>query len=265
MTTPFPTKTSFTIAPIARDNDSSDEEETDESLEFDNPLEFDIGETSDEDDEGNFSDDYNENDESEDDFQPVIKELQQIAKLPRAVGKTFPTANKVTTPVVLPIPVPRANIPQPRVTQPQPQPQPQLKPVTLSVATAPQLSPLQLSVSTKPMVTQPILKPGAKKQQQTVQSIESILAKMPGINIKPVSNFVPANINDILSKESDETPMDFERRKRLTMTLSTIPQFRINNTTAVTAGLMLMKKSRLGITYDVEIEAALDYLLSLVQ
>ena len=72
------------------------------------------------------------------------------------------------------------------------------------------------------------------------------------------------DINDILHKETDETPEDFEARRRLTLRLTSIPNYKINNATAVTAGLMMMKKAKLGITYEPDIESALSYLTSLI-
>jgi hypothetical protein len=98
--------------------------------------------------------------------------------------------------------------------------------------------------------------------------VEAILSKMPGISVIAVTSNpeqVQANINDVLKKETDETSEDFEARRRLTMQLANIPNYKLSNATAVVAGLIMMKKSKLGVNYDPDVEAAIRYLMALLQ
>jgi hypothetical protein len=98
--------------------------------------------------------------------------------------------------------------------------------------------------------------------------VEAILAKMPGVTVTgvtPVPGQVAPNVNDLLKQETDETAEDFEARSRLTLKLVAIPDYKLNNVTAVTAAHMMMKKSKLGLTYDPEVESALAYLTGLLQ
>lgn len=98
-------------------------------------------------------------------------------------------------------------------------------------------------------------------------NVAVILEKMPGISISgntPAPTRVSADINDILQKEADETLEDFEARRILTLKLVSIPDYKLNNSTAVIAGLIMMKKSKLGITYDNDVESAIGYLTALL-
>ena len=98
--------------------------------------------------------------------------------------------------------------------------------------------------------------------------VEAILTKMQGINVSgitPATTPVPADIESMFQKETDESPEDFEARRRLTLKLASIPDYKLNNSTAVVAGLIMMKKSKLGITFDPDVQAAITYLTSLLQ
>jgi len=111
----------------------------------------------------------------------------------------------------------------------------------------------------------PVLQP--RPAAKTVD-VSAILKNMPGITITSVTGApvtVETDIMDLLKKESDEDPNDFEARKRLTLLLGSIPDYKLNNTTAVTAGMIMMKKSKLGLTYDPDVEAAISYLTALLQ
>jgi hypothetical protein len=91
---------------------------------------------------------------------------------------------------------------------------------------------------------------------------------MQGISVATLTPYpaqIPADINELLQKETDETPEDFEARRRLTLQLASIQDYKLNNVSAVTAGLMMMKKAKLGLTYEQDVEAALSYLTSLLQ
>jgi len=104
--------------------------------------------------------------------------------------------------------------------------------------------------------------------KQPPVDVNEVLAKMPGITISAINSSttpIPADIHDILQREADETEEDFQARERLTITLSTIPDYKLNNTTAVIAGYIMMKKSKLGITYDPDVESAIGYLVALLE
>ena len=101
----------------------------------------------------------------------------------------------------------------------------------------------------------------------TTLDVNAILTNMPGITVSTVTpppGHVPADINDLLKKETDETTEDFEARRRLTLQLASIPDYKLNNVAAVTAGLIMMKKSKLGVSYDPDVEAAITYLTALL-
>lgn len=99
-------------------------------------------------------------------------------------------------------------------------------------------------------------------------STQELTEKLAGIDIAgvtPAPNPVSADINDLLHVEASESDEDFEARRRLTLRLATIPNYPINNSTAVTLGHMMMKKSRLGIMFDTDIESSINQVLKLVE
>jgi hypothetical protein len=99
-------------------------------------------------------------------------------------------------------------------------------------------------------------------------SPEELTRKLVGITIEgvtPAANLVAPDINDLLHKEADESEDDFEARRRLTLRLANIENYKLNNSTAVVLGHMMMRKSRLGIKYDTDIEAGINQVLKLVE
>ena len=105
-------------------------------------------------------------------------------------------------------------------------------------------------------------------EKKAVTDISEIITKLEGISITgvtPPPADIPANIEDILLKEADETPENFEARKRLTYQVASIPDYGINPLAAVNIGHMWMKKTVLGITYDGDIEVALSRILTLLE
>ena len=199
--------------------------------------------------------------------------------IPSPVGKPIGVPTPIQAPAGLRLAVqPRAPVPAPGLTQtviqgpviPRVVPtgtiplvaQPVLKPIG-PTPLAPKLGGLTLQTAVQPLAPPLAAQPTAK----TVD-VEGILSKMSGINVSTITppvGQIPADINDIIKKENDESPEDFEARRRLTLQLANIPDYKINNVTAVAAGLMLMKKSKLGIGYDADVEAALSYLTALLQ
>lgn len=246
--------------------------------------------------------DVSDDDDNDDDESPMLTgDLARIAGL-KSPGALFPVARLQPAPPVqqpalrlavgqpaLPRPattltIPRATLPQatlPQATLPQatlPQatlPQATVPPTGLRLAVAPTATipkavippspniPVLGGLSTRP--TAPVL---AAQTAPTAANVNEILTKMSGISVSTVTpppEQVPVDINDLLKKEADETPEEFEARRRITLQLASIPDYKLNNTAAVVAGLMLMKKSKLGITYDADVESALTYLTSLLQ
>ena len=91
---------------------------------------------------------------------------------------------------------------------------------------------------------------------------------MPGMTIAGVTPNplqVPVDINDILHKEENEIEEDYEARRRLTIKLASIPDYKLNNEAAVVIGNIMMKKVKLGTSYDADIENAINYLIRLLQ
>ena len=168
--------------------------------------------------------------------------------------------------VVTASPKPIAVIAAPQLINASPKPitAPQLinaspKPV---VITAPVLAPMPTAFTPQPITTVQLQAPNQKQL-----NINEILAKMPGISltVPPVIPGQADDINVLIVKEGDETPEDFEARRRLTLRLVAIPDYKLNNVTAVVAALIMMRKSKLGITYDIDVENAIAYLMNLLQ
>ncbi len=115
-----------------------------------------------------------------------------------------------------------------------------------------------------------------------------ILSKLNGLNITLANGNIDININDIITKNCDETQKDFEIRIRLTNKLLNIelpkqldkptdnptdkptdkpkvPGFnlpnKINTITAINIGNMIMKKCKLGLKYDVDTESVITYFI----
>lgn len=184
--------------------------------------------------------------------QPNLPQLN----LPRATIPMPPTnlPQATLTMPTLPQALPRATIPMPPTTLPQAT----LPQVGLVPRTTPQIPQLGgLKVNTPQLSTAP-----------KAVDIEVLLAKMPGVNITgltPAIGTTAVDVKDMLQKEADESDEDFTSRSTLTIQLASIPDYKINTAAAVTAGHLMMKKSRLGVKYDDDIEVALSYLIGLLQ
>lgn len=136
----------------------------------------------------------------------------------------------------------------------------------------PNIAPLQGIATPVPVLEGPTLigggVPKATKAQLSPNELAELLSKMPGIpvaGVTPAPANVSTDVTEFVQQGIDETPEDFESRKRLTVRLATIPDYALNNVTAATAASMLMKKAKLGLTYDANVESALSYLTGLLQ
>lgn len=270
---------------------SSDEDQSDDF--FSNSEDVDIfsdeDEFEDEDEDEDIFEDFDEDDEDFDN-----KAMTNLNKLMGIVGgekvdtpKAFPGVAPVVT---LKTPIPgKVGLPQPvkpTLTQPPQPPKATLaqpvkgilpQPVKTLTPKLPEPKPaLRLSVMPQNKAGPNI--PNIKPIQQTTpvptpviaakrtEEVEEILKKMSGISLSPVPvSDQPADINDLLQKETDETPEDFESRKKLTIMLASIPDYPINNATAMVAAQMMMKKAKLNLTYEPDIEDTLSYLTLLLQ
>ncbi len=95
-------------------------------------------------------------------------------------------------------------------------------------------------------------------------SSEEILLMLPGLSITDPTENTNATIEDIMEREVDETIEEYMDRIILTRKLAIIPDYRLNAVTAVTVGSMIMKKAKLGIRYDNDMEGAISYLIALL-
>jgi len=75
---------------------------------------------------------------------------------------------------------------------------------------------------------------------------------------------VEPTIEDIMCRETWETLVEFQSRKILTSKLVSIPDYVINNMSAVVIASMMMKKAKLGLEYDENVEKSITYIISLL-
>jgi hypothetical protein len=96
---------------------------------------------------------------------------------------------------------------------------------------------------------------------------KALQKQLPGITITGVTGRtlgLQANLNELFAQEDDESFEDFETRMELTQKLASIPGLQLNNITAVTAGFLIMKQSKLGVTYTPDVQSVLVHLLGLL-
>ena len=276
---------------IDDDDDILDEEISDSDTDLLPQLDLGGFDDSDEDDEDDEDDEFGE---SERNLAPH-RELSQLLNLgksnltvptmtqrvpvqPITVPKPIVPNTGLTLAVMPPVQAPPITVPRPLtgLTTAPPITVPQVpRPLTgLTMAppiTVPRTAPaLNITPNIPPIapITAPTVPHLAPQPAAKNIDIAAILAKMPGITIAtvtPPAGQVPADINDLLQKEADESEADFEARRRLTLLLAGIPDYKLNNATAVTAGHLMMKKSKLGVTYDPDVESAIAYLAALLQ
>lgn len=190
-------------------------------------------------------------------------------QFPKPTVPTPMTLRLAVMPVQAPVPPvatkPITGIPQltGMINAPQAPQTIKLNPTPTVTPLVPQLTGLAITPTKVPAIN---VLPG--KPVLTTAETEAIITKMPGINVSgitPATAQMSADIENLIQKEEDESPEDFEARRRLTLKLASIPDYKLNNSTAVVAGHLMMKKSKLGVTYDPDVEGAVTYLASLLQ
>ena len=169
-------------------------------------------------------------------------------------------------PAPAPVPAPMLTLvvgppPPPKVTPPKP-----IIPITLGKAvTPPKLTGIpQLAGLAKPTPA-PAPVPVAPKAPTAKMDINAVLANLPGVTIAGLTPGVApvvATLDDLLVAEVGESPEDFAARKVLTHKLAALTDLQLNNSAAVTLGLMLSKKLRQGVTYSPELETTLNSVLA---
>jgi hypothetical protein len=270
--------------------DDDDDDDDDGDLTIMNPQTifggFGVNNDDDEDaydDEDLFNDDNDDDDDDEEDFdvnqfvtqaraKPAISILPSVSPVSKVVPRTMvlpaaaiPHPVKTIVAPVAPVVATRSVIPPSNVQVVRPAvPQTRLVLRTPVPTTAPLPgaagTPIPGSAPVAPVA--PVAQiPGSVSRG----NIEQLLAKMPGVYTNAPTGTVVTDINDILKQNVDETVEDFEARRRLTLQLSVIHDFPLNPVSAVTIGQMLMKKAKLGMTYDADMEAALAYFTGLLQ
>jgi hypothetical protein len=84
-------------------------------------------------------------------------------------------------------------------------------------------------------------------------------------NLNPKKVEPEPTIEDVICREGWETLQEFEARKILTLKLASIQDYKINNMSAVVIASMMMKKAKLGLEYDENIERSITYLMDLLK
>ena len=109
-----------------------------------------------------------------------------------------------------------------------------------------------------------------KKQQIitiTPEEADRIVKSMPNISISGITpnvQIVTTDIHDLLHKQPDESPETFEARRRLSISLSNIPNYKINPVTCCVIAGMMMNKSRTNVSYGDEVERVITYITQLL-
>lgn len=262
-TAPIPSNDSDSEGEVSSDSDSGD-------LGFAPNIDLELNHEGDSD-----SDENDDSDEEELDTGTICTLVNMINARP--VAPRGPTGQTPITPIMYNNQIPSGNRPESNhglrlnVVAPRLPTNPIVQTVTpvttLKLGTSPNISQLQGLIQVpQTMPPQPTIATLPPRSIPKTVDVEAILSKMPGISVTAVApSQVPADINDYVRKEADETPEDFEARRRITLKLSSIPDYKLNNTTAVVAGSIMMRKAKLGLTYDPDVEAAISYLTALLQ
>ncbi len=217
--------------------------------------------------------------------QSSVTPMVQSSVTPMVQSSVTPMVQPLVTPMVQPLVTPMV---QPLVTpMVQPLVTPMVQPYMFQPSVAPMVQPalpsmnlmVQPSAPSLPSVTQPslpsvtqpsvpILSAVTKMSNKTIPEADMnlIVTKMVGINIGQ-NQGVPlaADINDLIVREDTESAEDFEARRRLTLKLAAMQDYKLNNVAAVTVAQMMMKKAKLNIEYETDVESAIEYLMSLLQ
>ena len=110
------------------------------------------------------------------------------------------------------------------------------------------------------------LQPKKTVKPVSAQEMEQLTQSMAGMNLVNSVNPEGPNVDVsvLLKQKVDESDEQFAIRSDLTYKIFDLPDYKVNSVTCVTLGNMLMSKSVLGMTYEPDIEQALEYILSLL-
>lgn len=255
---------------------SEHERESSTDGELENPdltelAELDDDEEEDDEDQTDSEEDDEDGSSSEEEREAAARMVEQAHAINK-MGKDAPWPGVVTKPakvdkayqvLTTAVKVP-AQVPAPRLTLsvvgalP-----PTLPPAAVLPTVAPRLVLVQGALPPVQAILPPVQAPVFSRAAPTAAEVEEIVRLLPGITISGsgrVTGSVPANIDDILQRESDETETDFATRKTLSHKLASLTGYPLNKATAVTIAALMMKKARLGLTYEPNVENALLYL-----
>ena len=230
------------VVPDEEEEDETDEEEVDESEEEEDEEEEE--EDEDELDEfGGLGDSDEDEDEDEDDFGDSDEEVKPKRK-PRAKK---PAAPKPSAPV-------------------QPVAPPKLK-LKISSGEGPniQLASLIPKVSTEPVnapIPQPNITPIAKASKPSLKIVTPDETAAAISKFKVNEDKEVCDIAEFLVEEEGESSQLFEIRSRVTKKLFDDEKLNINGKTSIVIGRMLAKKLKLGVSYDPDVERALNTIAS---
>lgn len=107
--------------------------------------------------------------------------------------------------------------------------------------------------------------PNKNVKKYSAEEIETLIQKIPGINISnnPI-DYDRLDIFDLLEKEAQESIKDFLTRKEITLKINGIDDPKIKNNTCVVLGFMIAKKLRFGIKYDDNTELLIKNILDML-
>ena len=143
---------------------------------------------------------------------------------------------------------------------------PNFKPkVAFPQPTVKSLAPMTKGKTIVPITnTKPKIKLNVAKPTVDRATIERIGQEMRGINLEEIEASEFADVNDILFIEPDETETEFQARSTLTHKILDVAELEFSNLAAVVVAFMMMKKAKLGVTYDNVLESLLKRVRSLL-
>lgn len=110
------------------------------------------------------------------------------------------------------------------------------------------------------VVPTPVLAPA--QLPKNVKDAEEALKAFPTAYILGTTVVKPesTDIHSFLVQNSDESAEDFESRRRLSIIINTIPGLPLTAMTSVVVAYCMLKKSKLGNTYEPSVESAISYI-----